>query len=41
VPVTLHHVSGAWHSFEAYAPDTDLARATTTHWLAALRDALA
>jgi acetyl esterase/lipase len=40
VPVTLHHVPGAWHFFEAYAPDTDLARATTTHWLAALRDAL-
>jgi acetyl esterase len=40
VPVTLHHVPGAWHFFEAYAPDTDLARATTAHWLAALRDAL-
>ncbi len=41
VPVTLHHVPGAWHFFEAYAPDTDLARSTTAHWLAALRDALA
>jgi acetyl esterase len=41
VPVTLHHVPGAWHFFEAYAPDTDLARATTARWLAALRDALA
>jgi acetyl esterase/lipase len=40
VPVTVHHVPGAWHFFEAYAPDTDLARATTAHWLAALRDAL-
>lgn len=41
VPVTLRHVPGAWHFFEAYAPDTDLARSTTAHWLAALRDALA
>jgi acetyl esterase len=31
---------GAWRLFEAYAPDTDLARSTTAHWLAALRDAL-
>jgi acetyl esterase len=40
VPVTLHHVPGAWHFFEAYAPDTDLARSTTAQWLAALHDAL-
>jgi acetyl esterase/lipase len=41
VPVTVHHVPGAWHLFEAHAPGSDLARATTAHWLSALRDALA
>lgn len=36
VPVQTHHVPGAWHLFEAYAPDSSLARATTEHWLTAL-----
>ena len=40
VPVQLRHVAGAWHLFEAYAPDSRLARATTADWLGALRDAL-
>lgn len=38
--VTLHHVPGAWHFFEAYAPTTTIAQETTAHWLGALRDAL-
>ncbi|MEV5568522.1 alpha/beta hydrolase [Spirillospora sp. NPDC052269] len=40
VPVTVRNVAGAWHLFEAYVPESDLARGTTAHWLAALRDAL-
>ncbi|MCP2336615.1 alpha/beta hydrolase [Actinomadura rupiterrae] len=40
VPVTVKDVPGAWHLFEAFAPDSSLARETTAHWLAALRDAL-
>ncbi|MFC5187291.1 alpha/beta hydrolase [Actinomadura harenae] len=40
VPVTVKNVPGAWHLFEAYAPDSVLARETTAHWLTALRDAL-
>lgn len=40
VPVTVKNVPGAWHLFEAYVPDSDLARRTTAHWLAALRDGL-
>ncbi|MFE0381420.1 alpha/beta hydrolase [Streptomyces inhibens] len=40
VPVELKDVPGAWHLFEAYAPDSDLARRTTAHWLGALRTAL-
>ncbi|WP_199486485.1 alpha/beta hydrolase family protein [Actinomadura logoneensis] len=40
VPVTVRHVPGAWHLFEAYAPESELARATTAHWLADLREAL-
>ncbi|MEV0369810.1 alpha/beta hydrolase [Streptomyces sp. NPDC050636] len=41
VPVEVKDVPGAWHLFEAYAPETALARRTTDHWLAALRVALA
>ncbi|MBO2458590.1 alpha/beta hydrolase [Actinomadura violacea] len=41
VPVETKDVPGAWHLFEAYAPDTDLARRTTRHWLTALRTGLA
>ncbi|WAL66392.1 alpha/beta hydrolase fold domain-containing protein [Amycolatopsis cynarae] len=40
VPVELRDVPGAWHLFEVYAPETALARATTAHWLGALRTAL-
>jgi acetyl esterase/lipase len=40
VPVELHHVPGAWHFFEAYAPHAELAQTTTRHWMRALRDAL-
>jgi acetyl esterase/lipase len=40
VPVELKDVAGAWHYFEAFAPDTDVARSTTAHWLRALRTAL-
>jgi acetyl esterase/lipase len=40
VPVETRDVPGAWHLFEAFAPDTELARRTTRHWLAALRAAL-
>ncbi|QKG21790.1 alpha/beta hydrolase [Actinomadura verrucosospora] len=41
VPVETKDVPGAWHLFEAFAPDSDLARRTTRHWLTALRTALA
>jgi acetyl esterase len=41
VPVETRDVPGAWHFFEAYAPDSDLAKRTADHWLAALRAALA
>ncbi|TJZ41933.1 alpha/beta hydrolase [Streptomyces piniterrae] len=40
VPVEVKDVPGAWHLFEAFAPDTEPARRTTEHWLAALRVAL-
>jgi acetyl esterase/lipase len=40
VPVELHHVPGAWHFFEAFAPESAIAEATTAHWLRALRTAL-
>ncbi|GAA4625263.1 alpha/beta hydrolase [Actinoallomurus vinaceus] len=40
VPVELHHVPGAWHFFEAFAPESAIATATTAHWLRALRTAL-
>lgn len=40
VPVETRDVPGAWHLFEAFAPDTELSRRTTRHWLAALRAAL-
>ncbi|MFF5207408.1 alpha/beta hydrolase [Streptosporangium sp. NPDC000396] len=40
VPVEVKDVPGAWHLFEAFAPDSDLARQTTAHWLGALRTAL-
>ncbi|UZJ32227.1 alpha/beta hydrolase [Streptomyces endophytica] len=40
VPVEVKDVPGAWHFFEAYAPESDLARRTTDHWLTALRAAL-
>lgn len=40
VPVELHHVPGAWHLFEAFAPGSAVATATTAHWLRALRTAL-
>ncbi|MFC4911201.1 alpha/beta hydrolase [Actinomadura gamaensis] len=40
IPVTVKDVPGAWHLFEAFAPDSSLARETTAHWLAALREAL-
>ncbi|MEV5754135.1 alpha/beta hydrolase [Actinoallomurus sp. NPDC052308] len=40
VPVELHHVPGAWHFFEAFAPESAVARSTTAHWLRALRAAL-
>ncbi|MFF7702598.1 alpha/beta hydrolase [Streptomyces lydicus] len=41
VPVELKDVPGAWHLFEAYAPESEPARRTTAHWLGALRTALA
>ena len=41
VAVELHHISGAWHFFEAFAPRSKLAQTTTATWLQALRDALA
>lgn len=40
VPVEVRDVPGAWHFFEAFAPQGPLARATTSHWLAALRRGL-
>ncbi|WP_433184966.1 alpha/beta hydrolase [Actinoallomurus sp. CA-150999] len=40
VPVELHHVPGAWHFFEGFAPESAIAKATTAHWLRALRTAL-
>jgi acetyl esterase len=40
VPVEMRHVPGAWHFFEAYAPGSALAKATTAHWLGALRTEL-
>ncbi|MGY4958591.1 alpha/beta hydrolase [Streptomyces nigrescens] len=40
VPVEVKDVPGAWHFFEAYAPESGPARRTTAHWLAALRSAL-
>ncbi|MFD8547909.1 alpha/beta hydrolase [Streptomyces sp. NPDC059649] len=40
VPVEVKDVPGAWHFFEAYAPESGLARRTTDHWLTALRTAL-
>lgn len=40
VPVELHHVPGAWHFFEGFAPQSAIAKATTAHWLRALRTAL-
>ncbi|MCO6005804.1 alpha/beta hydrolase fold domain-containing protein [Actinoallomurus purpureus] len=40
VPVELHHVPGAWHFFEGFAPESAIAEATTAHWLRALRTAL-
>ncbi|MBF9070314.1 alpha/beta hydrolase [Streptacidiphilus fuscans] len=40
VPVEIKDVPGAWHLFEAFAPDSTLARRTTAHWLRALREAL-
>lgn len=41
VAVDAHHVPGAWHFFEGYAPHTDLARRTTARWIDAISDALA
>jgi acetyl esterase len=41
VPVEVKDIPGAWHFFEAFAPETELARATKKHWLGALRTALA
>lgn len=41
VAVELHHIPGAWHFFEAFAPRSKLAQTTTATWLQALRDALA
>ncbi|WP_037605149.1 alpha/beta hydrolase [Streptacidiphilus rugosus] len=40
VPVETRDVPGAWHLFEAFAPESTLARTTSAHWLRALRDAL-
>lgn len=40
VQVTVRNVPGAWHLFEMHAPETELARATTAHWLDDLRSAL-
>jgi len=40
VPVEVKDVPGAWHFFEASAPDSEIARQTTAHWLAALRAGL-
>ncbi|MFH8349006.1 alpha/beta hydrolase [Streptomyces sp. NPDC018045] len=40
VQVTLHHVPGAWHGFEMFAPDSRLAREMTARWTGLLRTAL-
>ncbi|MFF3271625.1 alpha/beta hydrolase fold domain-containing protein [Streptomyces chrestomyceticus] len=40
VRVALHHVPGAWHGFEMFAPDSRLARETTARWTGLLRAAL-
>jgi acetyl esterase len=40
VAVQTNHVPGAWHFFEAYAPNSLLAKSTTRHWLDALSAAL-
>lgn len=40
VQVTVRNVPGAWHLFEMHAPETELARTTTAHWLGDLRSAL-
>lgn len=41
VAVEVHHVPGAWHFFEAFAPGSRLAATTTERWLRALQLALA
>lgn len=40
VPTEIHHVPGAFHLFEGYAPTSSLARRTTTAWTSALAAAL-
>jgi acetyl esterase len=40
VPVEVKDVPGAWHFFEAFAPQSELARRTTAHWTAAVRAAV-
>ncbi|KAA2252880.1 alpha/beta hydrolase [Solihabitans fulvus] len=40
VPVETKDIPGAWHFFEAYAPTSNLARHTTTHWQTAIHTAL-
>lgn len=40
VPVTVHHVPGAWHIFEMNAPASDLALRSIGLWLTQLRTAL-
>ncbi|MEU9481758.1 alpha/beta hydrolase [Streptomyces sp. NPDC048191] len=40
VSTELHMVPGAFHLFEAYAPDSGLTRRTTRHWMSALHSAL-
>ena len=41
VSTELYNVPGAFHAFELFAPETQLARETEDHWLAAVRRALA
>lgn len=40
VPTEIHHVPGAFHLFEGYAPTSSLARRTTAAWTTALAAAL-
>ncbi|MGN2638905.1 alpha/beta hydrolase [Nocardia takedensis] len=40
VPTEIHHVPGAFHFFEGYAPHSSLARRSTAAWTFALAEAL-